>query len=853
MRRGDEAALIACCVDCYDSCPRARVSLSSHVSAYVEERCAELQAPERQGELAWVVDVVLSLERLHLLLSLTVDGLYHVHAASISRHDRTLYLVYTLLCCEQLPRMDWRLFTRLIHCQPSSRLLPLLSFLYDEQQQVNWMRPQWQAVYDVEYIDSVLLHRLRAYAPQVAPLIARMAQHMDSAEERRGSGAGSLSSPSTSTAVTTQPRPFSISQSAPKALPLPLALPSRYVAQPAPHLFLRQRSLREMQEEAAARKATIRQRLIDSHAQDVPFHLSAVQRPATLPSAVAAAEQRLREATAQLSFAHPAPPSVAAAPHRTTAAAILREEELHRRVREEEAERLLRLSVEQRDAAPFHHWQAERRREDEERRREDIARRKAEMERSHAEAAHSVERLQVSKAEQAQQCKAEMEQTRKEGQLQEEKERARRELHARQVAREEDEGVAAALLRVRAQRREAAAELSEEKAELRELRRRQREAELQEKRQLQLHIQAMEQLAGERAKRVAVVEESATPGQCLLSDMSMAEMRARLRVLEERERAELQRKRERIEEGKRMRERLLRAMDEEHRTRRREQADRRDGERRQVGERRQRMEVAVQEKLSEEERQLQRRLAEKRQRQVEEALALAQALQLNRKATEALRAEAEAARLRMDRDRAEGASRREGAGKEQSAREEQKEAAALSRGRADLAEWRERRLSQRSDVRERADRALSERRAVQAEAAEGEAQVTQHKVQEGRAVRSRLLEWQQRHNPLALQLSSEDVRRGTEAEQRRMEAERRWKSAERRRLQQLGERSADGAAAAPVSAGRRLHLRRSTRSGAAQPSAMQARLSGDVAEAAAALSKVAQSLSARADLHPPCD
>ena len=790
----DEATLVAWCVECYDSFPPARVTLLSHVTRFCEEVHPELACASHLDDAAFLSDVVLSLERLHPLLSLTVDGLYCVHAASISRHDRSLYLVYALLCLEKLPLMEWQLFERLVLCQPSSRMHPLLSFLFDDQQQREWMREQWQAVYDVEYVDAVLLHRLRAHAGQVRPLIQRLAASMESAASRKEAG-GLLGLAAAAAATATVPRPFSLSASTAKALPLPLALPSRYTAQPPPHLRIRQRSIREVEEEAAARRAATRQRLLEAHAKNAPFHLHALHRPATLPAALTAAQERLKADTAQLSFAHPVPASVSAASssssppallaaQRATASVILREEELYRRLRLEEDERLLRLVAEQRDAAPFEQWQAERRREDDERRAEGLARRKADMERSHAEAALSVERLQASRAHAALQAKAEAEQRRREALLEEDKERTRKEAQAKALAREEEEKVSAALLACSVRKRETAAALSEEAAELREQRLRRREAELREKRQLRLHIQAMETLAGERAKRVAVVEESRTSGQRLLSDMSIAEMRARLRVLEEREAAEVARKRERIEEGKRLKATVLRAMDDEHAQRRREAKEQRDGERLQAVERLRQVDAAVQERLSEEERELQRRLQAKKQRQLDDATQLATQLQQSRAATQALTKEAEAARVRMERDRTETLQRREQQWKARAAQEETKEAAALSRGEADLQAWREQRRTRAASTRESADRALRELRAQRTEALVEDEQRRRLQVEQLRAQRSRMQKRQQREQPLAQRLSSEDRQRGTEESRRRVEAEQAWRSAERRRLQQ---------------------------------------------------------------------
>ena len=800
--------LLSLCVECYDSFSPTRMALSSHVEDFVETVHPELSASPEAA--AFVSDVVLSLERLHPFLSLTVDGLYAVHSSDISRHERSRYLVFALLCLDKLPLMAWEDFTAFAASASPLLLHPLLSFLFDERWQAEWMREQWQTVYDLPYVDS-LLQRLRSFLPQMQPLIDRMARscaQQPTSEEGEGEGRGA-GVPAVVAKAATVPQPFALSQGRVKVLPLPLALPSRYAANPVPRV-LGQRSLAAVEEEKRARKERLRAELVASHAQDVAFHLFAAQRPCTLAKAVAAEEERLKAATAQRTFVHPPAPVAPAstAPHRTTAASVLRDEALYRRSREEAAARLLRLSQELRDTAAFDSWQAARRAEDDERRKEEVARRKTEMARSHVEAQQSVAALVHSKTQQALQWKEEGQQRRAERQRVEGEEAKRREDRARALSQAEEAAVAAAQSAALQRRRETAKAVAAEKAEMAELRRRRAEDERREKRRLMRRIQAMEKEAGEKAKRGKVVEDSRSGGLSLLSDMSVAEMKARLALLEEREAAALQRKRERIDAERKGREQVLRAMEEEHAALRGRARVQKEGARDEARARRQRSEAAVADRVAVEEREVQRRLLEKRQRQVEEALALAQALQSNRAATQRLRSAAEAGRSRMERDMEEAEKRREAEEARQTAAAEKVDGEVETRKAEDLDRFRRAQRAEVRELREAAERRLREAREESKERWEGELQAAHSSVARVRAQREKVREATKAANPTAVEVSAEDIRRAAATAQRRKEAELRWKAAERARLQrQLGrahqrttaeEADAEATIAAPI-------------------------------------------------------
>ena len=784
---GRHAELIALCVECCDSYEPSRMTAFSHVDDFVRSTHPELSLPARAADAAFVVDVALSMERLHALLHLTVDGLYEVHAADISRRSRTLYLVYALLTLDKRALMAPEDFDAFVAAQPPTILLPLLSFLHDPHWQDEWMRPQWSALYDSAFVNDVLLHRLRTDGERTAALLSRLrgaAQRKEAGGTAVGGAEGAAGARDNSgRCAVTVVRPFSLSASRPKALPAPLALPIGVAARPAPPI-LRQRSLARVEEEKRARRAAITQQLIEAHSKETPFALAAAHRPSSLPRAVAEAEARLKaECAPSPAFSRPSPTAAPAPFHKSTAASILREEERYRRERREEADRLLRFERELRDSAHFDQWQAARRAEDDERRKDEVARRKADMARSHVHAQLSVRDMVERNAQSAAVSKAEAERRRSAVRQSDEDGRRARELRAKQSAAEEERAVAAAVKEALQKRREAAAAVCEEAAALDAERRRLHEEELSEKRALARRIQAMEALAAQRAKRRAVVEDSKAGRLALLSDMSVAEMRRRLELLEEAERRALCGKRERIERQRRTRSDVLQALSVDHAERRRSARASREAQRTAQRRSAEEQSARVRARLREEESATAARLEDKRRRQVSDALALAEALRANSAAVTALTREAGATHARSEADLARAAERRQREERAQAEAAEQRALLANARKRGDLAAWRELTVRAVLGARESAEQTLQAARAEHRENVDEAMGAAQTRVERIHSLHTAV----RTVRAAGAALSSEHEARGLRIAQQRRAAEEQWKTAERERLQRASD------------------------------------------------------------------
>ena len=782
------SSLIGVCVECHESYVAARVTPLAHLEHFTRCHYPHLADSAHTTELAFVQCVFLGCERLHALLELTVDGLYAVQAAAVARRDRTLYRIYLLLLLDRLPAVGWEEVAAYIRCQPPHTMLPLLTFIFDAAIQQQWMRQQWQTLYDSSHVDGQLIHNLQQHQPAAEALMARLAAQLQSEVARKEAMAALAGEAATHTQqAVTAPQPFTLSQSRPKALPVPLALTSTYKAREVPAAVSQSLSLQQIEQQRQQRRAVIREQTAQSLHSASPPALSTSLRPSSLSRMRQQLEERLMEDTRQLSFTRPVPASVhtadvEAVQHKLTAATILREEDRYRKERAEEAERLLRFECELRDEAAFQLWQSSRRAEDERDRAEEIARRKAVMAAAQHDAQVSVHRMIQHKQQQASSHKDDMDRRIQQRQAEEHTEQKRREESVKQLSAAEEEAVQASVAEVRRRKRETAEAVAAESQQLNEERDKRQEEEKAEKRRLMLTIQAMEKRASERAKRTTVVEEGSTGGLNLLSDMSMAEMRARLAALEETERRHCERKRERIEADKRTKQSVLAAMQLQHAAIRATHSTHRQAERQQKRDSAVRQAAQTQDKLAEEGKETAARMTERKKEVLAAAKAIAEQLAHNQHITRTLHQQAALSRSRAESEQKAADDRREDSCQQRTQKQQRMEAEAERRKQTDVNRVRAAVKQQTTQTREEADRrlaeAMSECRRLDAESSSSSSAARRVIVEQ----RQRLKQTAASSNPFAAQASELDVRRGKQtAEQRRL-AEERWKAAQRAAL-----------------------------------------------------------------------
>lgn len=354
-----------------------------------------------------------------------------------------------------------------------------------------------------------------------------------SEDEKEALGGSSGSSPAQSTRRTA-PAPFSLSQPRPKPLPVEDPPPPPIRAKPAP--ALRDGPTKDELAIAAAKEAN-KAALEAKYAEPKSgmFKLKVLERPTNINTIRKEVEdERQRHLTFKGPKAVPAPP-LPVAPVKLNAAAILREDAVYRKKQQEEAEMLKRYETELKDPAEFQAWQAGMLAKDAANRAASVERRRLEMQASQ-EAAIRARQAQVeANLELGRQAKEEG--RRIEEALKREREEG---VKANQVKRQE-------VLVAKAAVPVVLEKLAQEKRLAAEEERRRQEAdakalaevaakEMSEKRDLILQLRALDKAPKERVKEF---DPTQTPDHGLLDQMSLVELRERLRVARQRQREEV--------------------------------------------------------------------------------------------------------------------------------------------------------------------------------------------------------------------------------------------------------------------------------------------------------------------------
>ena len=551
--------LIAHCIACSSSVSSARgVTLSTHVDEYIAAHGA-LSADAVAATT--VREIVYGVQRCRALLSVTVEGLYARHVSDIARSDRSLYEIFTWLTVFSLKELGLDEFRRFVLSQEAHKMHTLLAFLFDPVTQHEWIEDQWSTVYDPTHVRDVLLGGMRAVEPQMTALISELAAkltHTSSAVVE----AGMAGVTKVARKESTVPEPFALTKPKVKMLPAPpITMTATYKASVIPEA-LYENSLKQVEEDALARRREVDAATAKKHAGAKPPTLSTHMRSQTLHTA----SERLRlELEAEQKAANeafkprPSPPVKPVPGPKLTTAAILREDLLYKRRLEEQAAAAAKFESELRDEEDFHRWQLKMEAEDHARKEAEIAARKI----ANAQAANdAVLALQLH----AKTKHESVEQMREEGRAI----NAERDRQA-QLAVEAKQKTVARITEAKSAIPLAVAEVTKKKVELAEsiaasksvhaaAKKAEAAAALVAKRALIKQIQAMEKLAAVRAKRPKEIDPTTTGGLGLLDEMSLVELQTRLKLAQEREAIYLAEKRARIAEDKTKKQEVLEAM-----------------------------------------------------------------------------------------------------------------------------------------------------------------------------------------------------------------------------------------------------------------------------------------------------
>ena len=567
------------------------------------ERCLDEWRVREASDATFIRQCFYGCVRYAKMLGAFTKTMYHARGGDILRSDRDLYTVYAYLLLLRLDELGWDQFARLLGANSEQKMLPLMKFAFDERVLDDVMRDQWLKIYDPPWVDNVLASLL-SWRHEADDLVARyedevhLAKLGDGAREKHQSWMttdaiedelGGRKGPKLN--GVTVPKPFKLHPPKPKPLPARYQPPKKPKPKPVPasnkplweigELTAEQREVRRAEEVNAARA---RQKL--EEANRMAFKLAAVERPTNLDEVRAEVEnERMKHFLAARGDGFRARPmpsfyeewagvertstsgpmgdsggsgegedgevgegSPSKKPEiRLNAAAILREDALYKKKQAEEAKMLETYELEGRDERQFSEWQRTMRAKDEEARRRKVEALKKEMEAAFDKAVAAREHALVQNARKREEVKAESEALRlrrEERELLEAAEAKERKAKVLAVEAEARRKRQETLSKNRASAEARAREKAETAARLHERQRadRERKADLCRRiRALELRPKvAVKDHAGQKS---VLSKTYAVP---MLEDMSVAELKERLKRCKLRAAAETAENRARI-------------------------------------------------------------------------------------------------------------------------------------------------------------------------------------------------------------------------------------------------------------------------------------------------------------------
>lgn len=538
------------CVSCVSSVSASRgVTVATHVDEYLAAAPA-LAADEVAA--ATVREAVYGVVRCRPLLALTVDGLYARHAADAARSDRVLYELLCWLAVFGLKQLGLAEFRRFALAVEAHKAHTLLSFLWDPALQDEWLAAQWSTLYDPAHVQDVLLGHMRQVAPQMNALVSELHAKLVHSSSAATSEAGMAGVTRVAAKASTVPEPFALTKPKVRMLPAPpLVMTATYKASAIPAAVY-ENSLKTLEQEAAQRRRDTEQAVARRHAAARPPTLSTQARGQTVHVGSEKLRQELEaaeKAAVQPVRARPLPAVRPVAPAKLTTAAILREDLLYKRRLEEAAAAAAKFESELRDESDFHAWQLKMEAADEEARAREVQQRKLDMQQAQLDAVAAMQAHAYAKHEAVVALKEERAEISAEMEAAMERDRlAKRGLVAK--VSEAKAAIPLAVAEVAKRKVELAEEVVQAREAAAQAKRREAARDLAQKKALIRQIQAMEKLAAARARKPKEVDPTATGGLGLLDEMSLVELQERQVHLAAAEAAFLAEKRARISEDK---------------------------------------------------------------------------------------------------------------------------------------------------------------------------------------------------------------------------------------------------------------------------------------------------------------
>lgn len=515
------------------------------VDAWVDDSPALKDKNLADIEQKFIHQIFYGCIRYQKFLKMFVTSFLYKSPALALRSEQTLYMVLSYMLFFRLEELGVMEFRQFLNCGAGTltALLALLQYALNVEELEKWVKVEWCKLYDVRYIEEEVIGRLQSFADELRPVV----------EEVEFKATGTVKGGDTMAAMAekrkpTEPVPFNLTKPKPRLIPEPEVISREVKALPV-NPVIHKTSLDEIEEEKKKRLEEEKAKVAEKYSVSTAPNLQTQNRRdgmelEELTKKVDA--ERMAECTFKPKPAKKYVPPTEEAPVRQNIAAVLREDALLKQKQANEYQILKRYEEDLHDASEFYRWQDDMRQRDHLAEEDRVQKRIVEMQLAREGAMDAFDAEQRKKKILADHYKEMLA-----VELEEKQKQSAAELQQKQQLVDEtmaERGKAQALIEeMIVAKAENAEQIRKEKEAEFERKRLEDEHELERKKDLIRQIRALEKVPVSRFK---MFDPAEPPCQGLLEEMSMAELRERVKIMEANRAKELEDKRERQLEKK---------------------------------------------------------------------------------------------------------------------------------------------------------------------------------------------------------------------------------------------------------------------------------------------------------------
>ncbi|KNC99611.1 uncharacterized protein SPPG_04998 [Spizellomyces punctatus DAOM BR117] len=478
----------------------------------LDDYCKEHQVTD-DAERTFLEEVFNGCVRQRKALEVALFLFYTTTGGRYLRNEYNLFAALFYLALFRLEDLSFPKLRAILLSYDPAKMARFVGFLFDDAMLQGKLREGWAEILDAEWVKERMID----------PLLRNMENGISLAGELCDKAEKGMV-PKKGTKAPTEPEPFLLTRPRPRALPEPTEIVSNVMkARPVPRSVYQGSGEREALEKIKAEKRE-QLRQIYLKASQTQFSV-AIRKPLSKTGTL---REEQNSPPPRTHLHRPVPANLRShVPVKLTAAAILREDALVRRQKQEEEAWLNEVEMGLRDGGDFKEWREDARAKEQEERRIELERRHLEIQLIHEEAYEAKQELLKENRERAAEILAERESLR----MQAEATRKQQELLNKKIVEEVQEiqeCVQKAKQKVVENNSRKAAEIIQQKVALKEQAERDAEEERARKAELIAQIRLLERCVPPVGSIVKSVDPTETSGLGLLGEMSLVELQERL-------------------------------------------------------------------------------------------------------------------------------------------------------------------------------------------------------------------------------------------------------------------------------------------------------------------------------------